>query len=112
MIHIRLDKGAANPSASSASSATETDRYEDQSDTTAQIEEARSVLANDCPRVDTPVCTEDESVDIDEKDNVIEMPPPPGSAPGTNTADAVISNAPKRYVTIRRPQGFRHLSSQ
>jgi hypothetical protein len=103
MIHIRLDNRAANPSASSASSATETDRYEDQADTTAQIEEARSV---DRQRVDPPVLEEGESVDIDVEGNVIETPPPGSPAPATNTADAVSSNAPeiKRYIAIRKPQ--------
>jgi hypothetical protein len=105
MIHIRLDNGAANPSASSASSATEADRYEDEADT-AQIEEARSMLADDFPHVDMPVSEEGESVDKDEKDHVNEMPPPPSPAPGTNTVDAGVSNAPqlKGRVAIRRPQ--------
>ena len=103
MIHIRFDKGAPNPSASSGSSATKADRYEHEADTTAQIEDARSVLADDTPRVDMAVCEEGKSVDIDEKDNVSEMPPPPSPAPPTNTAVALISNAPKRYVTIKKP---------
>jgi hypothetical protein len=94
MIYIRLDNADDNPSASSASSATK-------ADTSAQIEEAQSV---DRQRVDPPVYEEGESVDIDQEGNVIETPLPESPAPSTNTADALISNAPKRYVVIKKPQ--------
>jgi hypothetical protein len=63
-------------------------------------------LADGPPRVDASVAEQDA---VDEDGNVIQTPPPGSAAPGTNTADALISNGPeiKRYVTIRKPQGFR-----
>jgi hypothetical protein len=59
----------------------------------------------DRQRVDAPVSEEQDAVDED--GNVIETPPPPSPAPGANTADAAITPEIKRYVKIRRPQGFR-----
>ena len=64
-------------------------------------------LADGCPPVEAPVSEEQDLVDGE--GNVIEMRPPPSPALRTNTADEVINDAPeiKRYVAIRRPQGFR-----
>ena len=65
-------------------------------------------LADGSQRVDTLVCEEGESVDIDEEDKAIEMPPPPSLAPvlpdGANTANAMISDAPPRKIVVKRPK--------
>jgi hypothetical protein len=59
-------------------------------------------LADGSQHVDAPVSQEQDVVD--QEGNVIETPPPQSEAPGANTPDALISNAPKRYVVIKKPQ--------
>jgi hypothetical protein len=97
------------PSASSASSATETCRYEDEANTTAQIEEARSVLAEGSPRVDTPTCEEGTLVDVDNEGDLIGTSSPLSGAPAmaaTAASPAMVDGANVGLTEAPRPRGI------